>query len=84
MEVHKYDGLSQEICHLCAHKVTLCYDLIQQFLNANSKLLMYRNEREEVKQAEDDLLSATLSEDLLVIIIIIIKRNNSSEFLEIL
>nr|XP_050854421.1 zinc finger protein 16-like isoform X1 [Vespula vulgaris] len=62
LEVHKYDGLPQEICHLCVHKVTLCYDLIQQFLDANSKLLMHKNEQEEDKQTEDNLLSATLSE----------------------
>ncbi|XP_043672610.1 zinc finger protein 300-like isoform X3 [Vespula pensylvanica] len=62
LEVHKYDGLPQEICHLCVHKVTLCYDLIQQFLDANSKLLMHKNEQEEDEQTEDNLLSATLSE----------------------
>ncbi|KAL2728759.1 zinc finger protein 267 [Vespula squamosa] len=65
LEVHKYDGLPQEICHLCVHKVTLCYDLIQQFLDANSKLLMHKNEQEEDEQAEDNLLSATLSESSL-------------------
>ncbi|XP_043503192.1 zinc finger protein interacting with ribonucleoprotein K-like [Polistes fuscatus] len=64
LEVHKYDGLPQEICHLCVHKVTLCYDFIQQFLDANSKLLMHKNERQD-EQAEDNLLLATLSESSL-------------------
>ncbi|KAK2575592.1 hypothetical protein KPH14_011301 [Odynerus spinipes] len=62
LEVYKYDGLPQEICHLCAHKVTLCYDLIQQFLDANSKLLMHRNERDQDKGVKDNLFSDTPSE----------------------
>ncbi|XP_015188401.1 PREDICTED: zinc finger protein 267 [Polistes dominula] len=62
LEVHKYDGLPQEICHLCIHKVKLCYDFIQQFLDANSKLLMHKNERQDVETEEDNLLLATLSE----------------------
>lgn len=57
--------MPQEICHLCVHKVTLCYDLIQQFLNANSKLLIHRNEQEQNTHVKENLSLETLTESSL-------------------